>query len=105
MRFVQNNRAFVLVSGSRDNSNDNNDAGVLKSGSTMSGRVRERVGFRVGAARRSGLTCGTKDLEMKMLMAGRKRKRSREGGSFGAKGKDEDLPSVRMHSLQDRDCK
>jgi len=29
-------------------------------------------------------------------------KRSQGGDVFGAKGKDEDLPSVRMHSLQDR---
>jgi len=53
--FVQNNRAFVLVSGSRDNSNDNNGGVILESGSTMSTRVREGR-FRVRAVRRCGLT-------------------------------------------------
>lgn len=58
----------MLVSDSRDNSNENNDKVVLESGSTMSTGIGEGR-FRVGAARRYGLTYGTKNLEMKMMKA------------------------------------
>jgi hypothetical protein len=100
--FVQNNRAFVLVSGSRDNSNDNNDDGVLESESTMSTGIGEGR-FRVGAARRYSLTYGTKNRGDEMVKAGRKR--SHDGDAVGAIGKDVDLPSVRMHLMQDREVK
>jgi len=89
--FVRNNRAFVLVSGSRDNSNDNNDDVVLQSESTMSTRIGEGR-FRVGAARRYGLTCGTKKAGDEMVKAGRKR--SHDGDAGGVIGEDVDLPSL-----------